>query len=260
MIQIAGAVGLEETPTSYGLLEDLLSRARGNGPIDLCRPAKGHFIRVWLARLLVTVLHQSNGVFCLLWLVWQLLLAARSMPILVKFMSLTQVFPHWLVSLKWLTLRTFHLLFWLSRSDWRRLKRRRKLLIRDDCLVREDRTRPLDVAMTRVEGFSMKKCCSEFLGQNSLQWGQKIHCKTNTIFSARTAGRMLQWDAWSSWIYILLPESQPFAPRSALPWERLPRCREKAGRQSFTWKLVMCGTWTVFLLWNPGNGPYAASF
>ena len=163
VIQFARAVSLEVTLGSYGLLEDLLLRARGSGQLAYAVLIEGHLIRTWWPQNLGTVLRLNHGNICLLWLVRHPLPTMRSKPTFVQFPSLSQISLHWLVWLNWLTHRNFHLRFWLSRSCWKRLEGRRRPFVSVDCLVKEDR-RSIDVEMMRRMGLFCWNVAESSLG------------------------------------------------------------------------------------------------
>ena len=140
-----------------------------------------HRIPVERARLLGTELHHSHGILCLLRMIWQLLLAVRSMPILVKnrhwvmFSPLTGVaevvYPN-----------DVPLAILAQQKRLKKVEGKKKAV--DQCrLSREGKPNPTPRCCIDEGGGSLlKQCCREFLGRGSLQLVLKIQSTTETVF------------------------------------------------------------------------------
>ena len=107
-------------------------------------------------------------------------------------------FYHWLVFLKWLTHRTFHLLFRLSTSNRKKLlgSRRRgkkRQLMHVDWPLREDWTRSPVLAVVKGDETFLRRRYRECVERKSLQQGKKIDSAIDISKSVWSAEWTSQW-------------------------------------------------------------------
>ena len=228
MIQVTRAVGLEVTSASYVLLED----------IWFCLVLV-EVVRLTFAVLQGVTLLEGDGhayweesrvtvtVFSLLWMVCKPSLAVRSMPIIVKLPSRSQLFRIWLILLKRVTQRTSCPLFWFSRSNWRSRKGRRRPLIYVSCLVRADQTQSLNVNFMKGMGLHWTNAAKSSLVEGTCNRARRSAAQSTQIFLHDLPCKFLDESPWRSWLKTSLSVSQTFAPRSAFLWEILPRRCER---------------------------------